>query len=90
MKPVSVLLLAADPAAREALERPIQDAGHTPLVAQTGPEALALLSSLRPPVAVVDLDQLGEEAFSLLREVPNSPVFSLWNSSRSSNPRRRP
>jgi two-component system, NtrC family, response regulator AtoC len=69
MKSRSVLVLGSNPESREVLERAIQQAGHTPLVARTGPEALALLASLRPPVAVVDLDQLGEEAFGVLREI---------------------
>ena len=69
MKAVSVLILDANPKGREALERAIEHAGHTALVARTGPEALALLSNLQPPVALVDLDQLGEEAFSVLREI---------------------
>jgi two-component system response regulator AtoC len=69
MKPASVLVLDGNPSSRETLERAIERAGHAALVARTGPEALALLSSLRPPLALVDLDGLGEEAFSLLREI---------------------
>src|SRR5713226_9566122 len=69
MKPASVLLLDGNPSSREALERAIEQAGHTALVARTGPEALALVSNLRPPVALVDLDGSGEEAFSVLRDI---------------------
>jgi two-component system response regulator AtoC len=69
MKPASVLILDGNPSSLEALERAIEQAGHTALVARTGPEALALLSSLRPPLALVDLDGLGEEAFTVLREI---------------------
>src|SRR5712692_5743545 len=69
MTAASVLILDANPSSREALERAIEQAGHTALVARTGPEALALVSNLRPPVALVDLDGSGEEAFSVLREI---------------------
>jgi two-component system response regulator AtoC len=69
MKSTSVLILDTNPKSREALERAIEHAGHTVLVARTGPEALALLSNLRPPVALVDLDESREEAFSVLREI---------------------
>jgi len=69
MNAASVLLLDSNPSSREALERAIEQAGHTALVARTGSEALALVSNLRPPVALVDLDGLGEEAFSVLREI---------------------
>jgi two-component system, NtrC family, response regulator AtoC len=69
MKGASVLILDANPKSREALERAIEQAGHTALVARTGPEALALLSNLRPPLALVDVDELGDEAFSVLREM---------------------
>src|SRR5712692_5632287 len=69
MTAASVLILDANPSSREALERAIEQAGHTALVARTGPEALALVSNLRPPEALVDLDGSGEEAFSVLREI---------------------
>src|SRR5713226_697078 len=69
MSAASILVLDGNPSSREALERAIEQAGHTALVARTGPEALALVSNLRPPVALVDLDGSGEEAFSVLREI---------------------
>jgi two-component system, NtrC family, response regulator AtoC len=69
MKGASILILDGNPKSRETLERTVEHAGHTALVARTGPEALALLSNLRPPLALVDVDELGDEAFSLLREI---------------------
>ena len=69
MKGTSVLILDSNPTTREALEQTIELAGHTALVARTGPEALALLANLRPPLALVDVDELGDEAFSVLREI---------------------
>jgi two-component system response regulator AtoC len=69
MKGASILILDGNPGSRETLEKTIEHAGHTALVARTGPEALALLSNLRPPLALVDVDELGDEAFSLLREI---------------------
>ena len=69
MKGASVLILDGNPTSREALERAIEHAGQTALVARTGAEALALLSNLHPPLALVDVDELGDEAFSVLREI---------------------
>jgi len=69
MKGSSVLILDGNPKSREALEQAIEHAGHTALVARTGPEALALLSNLRPQLALVDVDELGDEAFSVLRKI---------------------
>src|SRR3990172_4023372 len=69
MKGASILILDGNPKSRETLERTIEHAGHTVLVARTGPEALALLSNFRPPLALVDVDELGDEAFSVLREI---------------------
>jgi two-component system response regulator AtoC len=69
MKAASVLILDGDSKSREPVERAIEHAGHHALVARTGAEALALQANLRPPVALVDLDHLGEEAFNVLREI---------------------
>jgi two-component system response regulator AtoC len=69
MKGASVLILDGNSESREALERAIEHAGQTSLVARTGAEALALLSNLHPPLALVDVDELGDEAFSVLREI---------------------
>jgi two-component system response regulator AtoC len=69
MKAASVLVLDGNPKSREPMERAIEHAGHHALIARTGAEALALQSNLRPPVALVDLDHLGEEAFNVLREI---------------------
>ena len=69
MKGASVLILDSNPESRGALERAIEHAGQTALVARTGSEALALLSNLHPPLALVDVDELGDEAFSVLREI---------------------
>src|ERR1700687_3675617 len=69
MKGASVLILDGNAESRGALERAIEHAGQTALVARTALEALALLSNLHPPLALVDVDELGDEAFSVLREI---------------------
>ncbi|HET8579180.1 MAG TPA: response regulator, partial [Methylomirabilota bacterium] len=69
MKATSILIVDSNARSRESLEKLVEHAGHRPLVARTGPEALALISNLRPLAVLLDLDQLGEEAFHLLREL---------------------
>jgi len=65
----SVLILDGNAKSREALKRAIEQAGYTALVARTRPEAFALLSNLHPPLALVDVDELGDEGFRVLQEI---------------------
>jgi len=69
MTAASILVLDGNPASREALERVVELTGHTALVARTGTEALALLANFRPRLALVDVDDLGDTAFRVLREI---------------------
>jgi two-component system response regulator AtoC len=85
MKAASILVLDANPKSRETLQKVVEQAGHRPLVARTGPEALALISNLRPLAVLVDLDHAGEEAFHLLREIrlAGTDTFAIAVSSAS-------
>ena len=47
----------------------LKEAGQSVLTAATGSEGLALLSSLRPQVVLLDLDMPGAEAFDLLHQI---------------------
>jgi two-component system, NtrC family, response regulator AtoC len=69
MNAASVLILDGNAKSCEALKRAIEQAGYTALVARTRPEAFALLSNLRPPLALVDVDELGDEGFRVLQEI---------------------
>jgi two-component system, NtrC family, response regulator AtoC len=69
MNAPSVLILDGNAKSREALKRAVEQAGYTAVVAQTRPEAFALLSNLRPLLALVDVDELGDEGFRVLQEI---------------------
>ena len=64
-----VLIVAASADVREPLGRSLKDSGYPVLTAATGPEALTVLSSLRPQVVVLDLDLPGTDTLELIRQV---------------------
>jgi len=66
---VSTLIIEGDADSREALARALKDAGYPVLTAGSGPEGLAVLSSLRPQVVLIDLDLPGEDGFGLLHRI---------------------
>jgi two-component system response regulator AtoC len=78
---VSTLIIDADSGSREALARTLKDAGYPVLTAGSGSEGLAVLSSLRPQVALLDLGLPGEDGFGLLRrmrlEYPDVALIAL-------------
>ena len=66
---VSTLIIDADSGSREALARTLKDAGYPVLTAGSGSEGLAVLSSLRPQVALLDIGLPGEDGLGLLRRI---------------------
>ena len=83
MNAPSVLILDGNAKSCEALKRAIEQAGYTALVARTRPEAFALLSNLRPPLALVDVDELGDEGFRVLQEIAlGAALFGLGSAVR--------
>jgi len=66
---VSILIIDADSASREALARTLKDAGYPVLTAGSGAEGLAVVSSLRPQLVLLDLGLPGEDGFGLLRRI---------------------
>ena len=69
MTAMSALVIDAEGGSRDALARVLKDAGHSVLTAATGPEGLALLSSLRPQIVLLDLDMPGADASDLLHQI---------------------
>ena len=65
----STLIIDADSSSREALAKALKDAGYPVLTATSGSEGLAVLSSLRPQVALLDIGLPGEDGFGLLRRI---------------------
>ena len=66
---VSTLIIDADSGSREALARTLKDAGYPVLTASSGGEGLAVVSSLRPQVVLLDLGLPGEDGLGLLRRI---------------------
>ena len=65
----STLIIDSDPESRDTLARLVKDGGHSVLTAASGTEGLALVSTLRPPVVLVDLDAPGTEPFELIQQI---------------------
>jgi two-component system response regulator AtoC len=64
-----ILIVDGNPASRDALVRVVQEAGFPALSAGSGAESLALLSTVRPQVILVDLDLSEMDGFDLLHEI---------------------
>jgi two-component system response regulator AtoC len=56
---------------RDRLAQAMKAAGHRVLVAGSGSEAMALMSTTRPHVILVDLDLPGPDPFDLVRQLRN-------------------
>jgi two-component system response regulator AtoC len=65
----SILVIDGRPEARAGLVRLVKEAGYPALEAGTGPEALALLSSLHPQLVLLDIDQIDPNALDLARQI---------------------
>ncbi len=65
----STLIIDANPETRDALARTIRGAGHPVLTAGSASEGLALVSTLRPHVVLLDLDAPGLDPFDLIHQV---------------------
>jgi two-component system response regulator AtoC len=65
----SVLILDPDPETRDALARTIKGNGCQVLAAASPADGLALVSTLRPQVALVDLDATGLDGFDLIHQI---------------------
>jgi two-component system, NtrC family, response regulator AtoC len=69
MTPGAILVVDGKPDTRAGLVRVVKEAGYSALEAGTGPEALALLSSLHPQLVLLDIDQLDGGALDLARQI---------------------
>ncbi len=65
----AVLIVDGKADSRATVARVVKEAGYSVLEAGTGPEALALLSSLHPQVVLLDLDQLDVNGLDLARQI---------------------
>ncbi|HUG38384.1 MAG TPA: sigma-54 dependent transcriptional regulator, partial [Candidatus Limnocylindrales bacterium] len=63
------LIIDAHPGNRDALALILKDLGHSVLTATGASEGLAILTSLRPPLVLLDLDLPGGDAFELLHQI---------------------
>ena len=63
------LIVDANPDTREGLARIVREAGFPVLTAGSGSEGLALLSTLRPQVVLVDMDLPGVDACDLIHQM---------------------
>jgi two-component system response regulator AtoC len=64
-----ILIIDANATTRDALVRAMQDAGFPALSAGSGAESLALLSTVRPQVILLDLDLSEMDGFDVLHEI---------------------
>jgi two-component system response regulator AtoC len=65
----STLIVDANPDSRDGLARIVREAGFPVLTAGSGSEGLALLSTLRPQVVLVDMDLPGVDACDLIHQM---------------------
>jgi two-component system, NtrC family, response regulator AtoC len=69
MANASTLIVDANPDSRDGLARIIKEAGFPVLTAGSGSEGLALLTTLRPQVVLVDMDLPGVDACDLIHQM---------------------
>jgi two-component system, NtrC family, response regulator AtoC len=69
MANAATLVVDANPDSREGLSRIIKEAGFPVLTAGSGSEGLALLTTLRPSVVIVDMDLPGIDACDLIHQM---------------------
>ena len=65
----STLIIDASSESRDTLARVVKELGYPVLAAGGGAEGLAILSSLRPQLVLLDLDLPGTDAFDLLHQI---------------------
>jgi two-component system response regulator AtoC len=63
------LIIDGSSESRDALARVVKDLGYPILSAAGGPEGLAILSSLRPQLVLLDLDLSGSDTLDLLQQI---------------------
>lgn len=69
----AVLIVDDDEATQDVLARLLSRKGYTPLTASDGPQCRAVLAQAQPDLILLDLFLPGEDGFSLLRELRQSP-----------------
>ena len=69
MASASTLIVDANPESREGLARIIKEAGFPVMTAGSGSEGLAMLSTLRPQVVLLDMSLPGIDACDLLHQM---------------------
>ncbi|HKZ08148.1 MAG TPA: sigma-54 dependent transcriptional regulator [Methylomirabilota bacterium] len=69
MASASTLIVDANPDSRDGLARIVREAGYPVLTAGSGSEGLALLTTLRPQVVLVDMDLPGVDACDLIHQM---------------------
>ncbi|HZP36705.1 MAG TPA: sigma-54 dependent transcriptional regulator [Methylomirabilota bacterium] len=67
--PGAVLIVDGKAEGRAIVARIVKEAGYPVLEAATGPEALALLSSLHPQIVLLDIDQPDTNGLDLARQI---------------------
>ncbi|HWE38529.1 MAG TPA: ATP-binding protein [Isosphaeraceae bacterium] len=73
VQPEPILIVEDDQISRQALARLLGRAGHTVVTAANGAEALELLDSTRPSLALLDLMLPGMDGLELLRRIRERP-----------------
>lgn len=71
----NVLVADDEPANRELLAYLLRHAGHEPIEARDGDEALRLARERRPDVAIVDLNMPRTNGAALLKELRRDPAL---------------
>ena len=69
-----VVVADDDKASADSMARLMRAAGFAPLVAYGGRAALTLLSDVRPPIAILDLDMPDVSGFEVARRARESGV----------------
>ena len=65
----SILIVDANPESRDGLARIVKEAGFPVLTAGSGSEGLAMLSTLRPPLVLLDMSLPGVDAGDLIHQM---------------------
>jgi UDP-3-O-[3-hydroxymyristoyl] N-acetylglucosamine deacetylase len=77
----TILIVDDEEGIRRTLSQVLEDEGYNVLVASDGPEALRLMSSLRPSLIILDIWMPGMDGMETLKEVkfisPETPVLMM-------------
>lgn len=58
---------------RRLLGKFLSRAGHVPLMAESGPEALAIIKERKPDLVLLDIAMPGMDGFQVLEAMPREP-----------------